>query len=67
MPNSPPTASVTPVRSALKLESTNRRVANVAMTALMQHHRDQQREDQPQLAPQRVEVEQHAHRDEEQA
>ena len=35
MPNSPPTASVTPVRSALKLESTNRRVANAAITALM--------------------------------
>ncbi len=35
MPNSPPTASVTPVRTALKLESTNRRVANEAITALM--------------------------------
>ena len=34
MPNSPPTASVTPVRIALKLESTNTRVANEAMTRL---------------------------------
>ena len=67
MPNSPPTASVTPVRSALKLESTNTRVANAAMTRLDHHHRDQQREDEPELAPQRVEVEQHADGDEEQA
>ena len=36
MPNSPPTASVTPVRSDLKVESTNRRVAQVATNALTQ-------------------------------
>ena len=35
--------------------------------ALSNTMRDQQREDQPELAPQRVEVEQHAHGDEEQA
>ena len=37
------------------------------MTALISTIDDQQREDDPELAPQRVEVEQHADRDEEQA